>query len=115
MPYSLVYVKELGHVPVICDACVSIIVQELHPSHNRIAERKLWSKLSKALLKSVKKINLGSSVLFAFSITSEINHTFSPIYLPLMNPVCSSLIILVITFLSLFAMHLAANFIVNDQ
>ena len=58
----------------------------------------------------MKKINPGSSVLFAFSITSEINRTFSPIYLRLMNHVCSSLIILVITFLTLFAMHLAAIF-----
>jgi len=33
---------------------------------------KLWSKLSKALLKSGKKINPGSSVLFVLSIISEI-------------------------------------------
>ena len=76
--------KKLGHVPVISYPCVSIIVQELHPSYNRIAkiefvsvfQRKLWSKLSKALLKSEKKINPGSSVCLHFQLLLKLTVRF---------------------------------------
>ena len=91
-------------------SCIHLIIESLRLNLFSVFQRKLWSKLSEALLKAEKKINPGSSVLFAVSIISEINRTFSPIYLPLMNPVCSSFISTVITFFTQFAMHLAAFF-----
>jgi len=91
-------------------SCIHLIIESLTLNVFSVFQRKLWSKLSEALLKAEKKINPGSSVLFAVSIISEINRTFSPIYLPLMNPVCSSFISIVITFFTLFAMHLADFF-----
>ena len=73
---------------------------DMYPLFVRLALALLYKSCIHLIIESLKS---GSSVLFAFSITSEINRKFSPIYLRLMNHVCSSLIILVITVLTLFA------------
>jgi len=69
---------------------------------------KLWSRLSKALLKSEKNIIHFSLKLFIYSMVSCRMRIFSTIYLPLINPVWSGLIIVGNFVLILFAMALEA-------
>ena len=69
---------------------------------------KLWSRLSKALLKSEKNIKPFSLRLLIQSIVSCRIRTFSPIYLPFINSVWSGLIMVGNLVFILFAIALDA-------